>query len=110
MGGSNKDVIKIDQDKACGNQVFKDLINELLEHGWGVAQTKGHHIWFPMPWGMQSGSWGFECSLSLVPFFDLDIVVACSQVKGSEELSIGQSACQVFKIRKWVAVWDGIFV
>ena len=37
MGGSDKNVIEVDQDEACGDQVFENFINELLECGWGIA-------------------------------------------------------------------------
>ena len=53
---------------------------------------------------------GFECSFSLASFFNVDVVIPCPQVKGSEKLGFSQLAGQVFKVRKGIAVWDSVLV
>jgi len=80
--GVNEDVIHIAYYLAVVDELTEDIIHHCLEFHGGVAQSKEHDSWF------EQASVSAECSLPLIPLFDLHIVEPPAEVEYSEELSI----------------------
>jgi hypothetical protein len=41
-GGSNKNIVHVDDDIACSDLFSEDGIHHRLEGGWGIGETKEH--------------------------------------------------------------------
>src|SRR6266436_9490352 len=85
-----------------GGGVDEDVIHHHLEGGQQVAQSKEHGEWLK-----ESSVHGEGC-LPLIPFFQLDIVEAPTEVQGGEPFHITQPGEHIRDQWKWVGVlhWD----
>ncbi len=82
------------------DELTKDIVHHCLEHCRGVTQSKEHDGWFKQPLV------SLECSLPLVPFLDLHIVEAPSEVKHGEEFGVMEAGQNVGDKGEGVGVLD----
>ena len=58
------------------------MVHECLESWWSIAETKEHDS------GLKEAEWGDECSLPLVFFSNVNVVITPSDVKLGEQCGI----------------------
>jgi hypothetical protein len=79
--GSNQDIVHVDEEHArvFVLQGLEQSVHSFLEHRRGVCQAKVHNIW------LVQAIRRLERGFMAVFGFDLDVIVAPSNVKCSEE-------------------------
>ena len=75
-------VIHVDLEPALGNHVGEDVIHERLKGRRGIAKAKEHYG------GFIESKRGDECSLPLVFLPDMNVVIAPSDIKLSEQCGV----------------------
>jgi hypothetical protein len=70
----NENVVEVDTNNALQDKVLKDFIHHRLKCGRTVRKTKEHYQGFEQPTICS------ECTLPLITFLHLNIVVAPSDV------------------------------
>ena len=76
--GEDKEVVHINDEPSFCDHVSEGVIHELLEHCWGVGESKAHYSWFKEALMCDKGS------LPLVAIFDADVVVSPADIKLGE--------------------------
>ena len=76
--GEDEEIIHVNDKPFFGNHVSEGIIHESLECCWGVSESEEYDRWFEESLMCDEG--GFP----LVTIFDVDIVVATSDIKLGE--------------------------
>ena len=76
--GENKEVVHVYNKPSFSDHVLERVVHESLECSWGVGKPKEHNSWF------KESFVGNESSFPLVAVFDMDVVVAPSDIELSE--------------------------
>src|SRR5258708_21380146 len=97
-GGVDEDGIHVADGFIAIDKGAEDVIHHHQEGGWQVAQSKEHDKWLK-----ESLVCGESC-LPLIPFLQLDIVEAPTEVQGGEPFCIAQPGEHVRDQWKWVGV------
>lgn len=86
---ANEDVVYVEEYKLV-KHVSEDIINEGLEHCWGISKTEGHDLIFVVPCGH------VKSCLPLVSLLHAHKMVGVAQVKFGED---GNS--DNWKLKNW---------
>ena len=70
-----EDVVEIDYEVACVNEIGKDVVHERLKCSGGVAEAKGHDK------GFEESEGAFESGFPFVAFANADVIIAPTDVK-----------------------------
>ena len=76
--GKDENIVHINDNMASVDKITKGTIHELLEGGWGVAETKKHDK------GFKEATIGFEGGFPFISFLDSDIMVALVDIQLGE--------------------------
>jgi len=82
IGGEDEEVVHIDDEPSFCDHISKGVVHESLESGGGVSEAKEHDGWFEEAFMSDEG--GFP----LVSVFDVDVVVAPSDIEFGEDFGI----------------------
>src|SRR6266404_5320139 len=85
----DEDIIKVNNNMALIKEVFKNVIHEGLEGGWGIAEAKGHDEWF------KYAQRCFKSSFPLVFMTDTNVVVSPTDVELGEVAGVMQLVNEV---------------
>ena len=96
----DEDVIEVHTDHSLHNKVLKDLIHHCLEDRRTVCKAKEHHQWF------KQLTTHPKCSLPLVTFLHLHILVPPSHVQFCEVLGAMKLIDKVQNKRERVVILD----
>jgi hypothetical protein len=70
-----EDIIEVDYEVSCVNEISKDVVHERLECSGGVAEAKGHDK------GFEESEGAFESGFPFVAFANADVIIALTDVK-----------------------------
>ena len=76
--GKDEEVVHVDDKPSFCDHVLEGVVHELLKHSWGVGESKEHDHWFKEP------LMDDENRLPLMAIFDVDVVIAPSDIKLGE--------------------------
>src|SRR5258708_27224996 len=97
-GRVDEDVIHVANGFIAVNKGVENVIHHCLEGSWQVAQSKEHDE------HLEESSVCGEGHLPFIPFLQLDIVEAPTEVQGGEPFRIVQPGEHVRDQQKWVGV------
>ena len=93
-------IIYIDLQMSLGYYVLENVVYHCLKSGWQIGESKEHN------YGFEKSVVGFENSLLLVAFFDVDVIVAPSDVHFCKDVCIVYGFNNFPNEREWVAIFD----
>ena len=83
----DQDIINVDNDTNV-QKGFQDVLNQSLESGWGIGESKGHDLELIVTIA------GTECSLLNVILVDSNLVVSPSKV------NLGENGCSLKSVNQ----------
>ena len=98
--GEDKNVVQVNCDFSCGNEVGEDGVHQGLEGGGRVGETKEHDLRF------EEALVGRKGGFPLISLLDADIVVSPTYVELGEVLGSFKTVNDVGDEGKWVAILD----
>jgi len=96
----DEDVIEVHADHSFHNRVLKDLIHHCLKGRRTVCKAKEHHQWFEQPTTHP------KCSLPLITFLHLHILVPPSHIQFREVLGTAKLVDKVQNEKEQVVILD----
>jgi hypothetical protein len=90
----DQDVVDVHNDTDV-QEGFQDILNQGLESGWGIGESKGHDLELVM------AIVGMECSLLDVILVDSNLVVSPSKV------NLGEDGCSLKSVNQIINEGDG---
>src|SRR6266581_6465497 len=96
--GKYQDVVEIDDDVTCGDEVRELSVHKGLESGWRIAQPKGHDRGFEQP------KRGLESGLPFIAFPYTDVIVSPSYIQLGKEPRTQQLIHELWNERYWCRV------
>ena len=93
-----EDVVKVHTDDTFHDQVLKDLVHHCLKCGGTICETKEHYQGFEEPTACS------ECSLPLIAFLHVNILITPSNIQLCENL---RTAKLIDKVRD---EWEGVAI
>ena len=104
VGGSDEEIIHIDDKPPFSDHVSEQVIHELLECSRGIKKAKEHD-------GRFKESFVYDKShLPLVAIFDADIVVPSVNIKFGKMTSVFQLVNKVGDERRGVFIMGSVFI
>ena len=73
------EVVHIDLKPTFSDHISKYVVHKCLERGWGIAESKEHNC------GFKESERSDKCSLPLIHFLNLDVVIPPTDVKFGEQ-------------------------
>ena len=102
--GEDKEVIYVDDEPPFSDEVPEQIVDELLDHGRGIHESKEHDCEFQEPF------MGYKGGFPLVSIFDSDIVVSLVDIELGKNLCSLELINKVRDEEKGVGVPNGIFI
>jgi len=85
-------------------EIVEYVIHHCLKGAGRICKAEEHDQWF------KQAVFHLKCALFLVSCLDPDVIIAPSDIKLCEDVSILNLTYQVGYKRQWVAIADGVFV
>src|SRR6266481_7498133 len=93
----DQDIIKVDDNEEVGH-VLENIVHEVLKSSRGIGKSHGHDQKF------ERAIVCLECGLPLMTSSDVDIVVACTQIKLGVYLGRAKLVDEVSNEGDWVSI------